>query len=402
MILWRFEAPTLFDLDLMRAQMRGRAIDAWLMADFRGNNPVFWQAIGARRETTRRIFLCVPQRGEPWLLVHRVDRALFGDVGISLEPYIGWQELRDKLALLLGGATRVAMEYSPGGALPIMSWVDGGTLDLLRGLGMEICSSAELYQAAAAAWSAAALDSHLWAASEVAEVKDAAFALVRWTLQAQTTVSEYDVQEFVVREFQRRGLETWMRPIVAVNEHASDLHYQPTAEAHAAIRPGDGLLLDLWARRPGEQNIYADMTWVAYAGTEAPPDYARAFEAVAGARDGVVARLRQAWQRGESVQGWELDRVARDRITEAGYGAYILHRTGHSLGPGPSVHGLGMNLDDLETHDTRAALPGAGFTIEPGIYLPRFGVRSEINVFIDAQAGPRVTTPVQKEIVLLG
>jgi Xaa-Pro dipeptidase len=392
----------MFDLDSMRAQMREGHIDAWLMADFRGNNPVFWQAIGQRRETTRRIFLCIPQRGEPRLLVHRVDMTLFTDLGIALESYIGWEELREKLAGLLSGATRVAMEYSPGGALPIMSWVDGGTLDLLRGLGMEICSSAGLYQAAAATWSAEALDSHLRACREVAEVKDAALALVRGALRAQAPVSEYDVQEFVMHEFQRRALETWMRPIVAVNEHASDLHYQPTAEVHAPIRAGDCLLLDLWARYPGEQNVYADITWVAYAGTQAPPEYGHVFDVVAGARDQVVARLQQAWQGGERLQGWELDRVARAHITEGKYGAHILHRTGHSLGPGPSVHGLGMNLDDLETHDTRLALPGAGFTIEPGVYLPQFGVRSEINVFIDPQAGPRVTTPVQSEIVLLG
>ncbi len=392
----------MYDLDRMRAQMREERIDAWLMADFRGNNPVLWQALGRRVETTRRLFLCVPQRGEPWLLVHQVDRTLFADMGIALEPYIGWEELRARLAGLLGGATRVAMEYSPGGALPIMSWVDGGTLDLLHGLGMEICSSAGLYQAVAATWSAEALDSHLRACREVAEVKDAAFGLVRRALQAQASLNEYEVQEFVANEFQRRGLEIWMRPIVAVNEHASDLHYQPTAESHAPIRPGDRLLLDLWARYPGEQNVYCDITWVAFAGTEAPADYVRIFDLVAGARDRVVARLQQAWQRGERVAGYELDRVARAHITEAGYGAQFLHRTGHSLGPGPIVHGLGVNLDDLETHDTRLVLPGAGFTIEPGIYLPRFGVRSEINVFVDPQAGPRVTTPVQSEIVLLG
>ncbi|MBM4428967.1 MAG: M24 family metallopeptidase [Chloroflexi bacterium] len=391
-------------IDLQRAQayMRENDIQGWLICDFRGGNPVLWHVLGQKKWTTRRCFLWVPPAGEPRALVHVVDRNQFAGMDLAVELYVSWPEMQGKLQKLVAGQARVAVEYSPGGAIPVMSWVDGGTLDLLRGLGMEVCSSADLFQVAAATWSPASLDSHLRACSEVAAVKDAAFAHIRRAVAGGRRLSEYDVQEVVLQDLLARGLEVEGRPIVGVNHNSANPHYEPTAEVHQPIGPGDWVLLDLWARVPGDEGVFADMTWVAFVGPEVPEKQKTVFEVVRRARDAVVERLQLAWAHGEVLQGWQLDQVARQIIAAAGYGEYFVHRTGHSMGPGPSTHGLGVNLDDLETHDTRWVVPGVGFSVEPGIYLEEFGVRSEINVFMHPDKGPLVTTPLQEEIVRLG
>ncbi len=373
-------------------------LDAWLVYDFRNSNPVLWQLLGFQQTTTRRAFLFIPSRGEPRLLAHAIERQVFAGAGMAIEPYTGWAQLRDWLRHALANCQRVAMEYSPGGVLPILSWVDGGTLDLVRSFGVEIVSSADLYQAALALWSPAGLESHLRACQEVIQVKDAAFA----HLAAHLPCSEYELQEFIVREFARRGLEADHRPIVAANAHSGNPHYEPRAETSAPIARGDWVLIDLWAKHPGLQHIFGDITWVGYVGPRPPAEHQRIFDMVKRARDLVIERLRQAWDRREEVQGWEADRVARDYLQQAGYGDHFVHRTGHSLGPGRAVHALGANLDDLETHDTRQLLPGTGFSVEPGIYLPEFGVRLEVDVYMDPEKGPTVTTPAQEEIVRIG
>jgi Xaa-Pro dipeptidase len=390
-------------IDVQRAQayMRQEHIHGWLICDFRGSNPVLWQVLGQRKWTTRRCFLWVPAAGEPKALVHTIDRNQFAGTGLAVELYVSWPEMQRKLGELLAGRARVAVEYSPGGAIPAMSWVDGGTIDVLRGLGVEVCSSADLFQVAAATWSKAALESHLRACTEVAAVKDAAFEFIRQAMREGRPLTEYDVQEAMVQDFLRRGLELEGRPIVGVNANSGNPHYEPTAEVHLPLGRGDWVLLDLWGRFAGDEGVFADITWVGFVGQEVPEKYQRVFELVRWARDAVVSRLRVAWEQGETLQGWQLDQVARQIIQTAGYGRYFLHRTGHSLGPGPSAHGLGVNLDDLETHDTRWVVPGVGFSVEPGIYLEEFGVRSEINVFMHPERGPLVTTPAQEEIVRL-
>jgi Xaa-Pro dipeptidase len=390
-------------IDLQRAQayMRENQIQGWLICDLRGSNPVLWQVLGQKKWTTRRCFLWVPAAGEPQALVHTIDRNQFAGTGLAVELYVSWPEMQRKLGELLAGRARVAVEYSPGGAIPAMSWVDGGTIDVLRGLGVEVCSSADLFQVAAATWSKAALESHLRACTEVAAVKDAAFEFIRQAMREGRPLTEYDVQEAMVQDFLRRGLELEGRPIVGVNANSGNPHYEPTAEVHLPLGPGDWVLLDLWGRFAGDEGVFADITWVGFVGQEVPEKYQRVFELVRWARDAVVSRLRVAWEQGETLQGWQLDQVARQIIQTAGYGRYFLHRTGHSLGPGTSAHGLGVNLDNLETHDTRLVVPGVGFSVEPGIYLQDFGVRSEINVFMHPEQGPLVTTPVQEEIVCL-
>lgn len=391
----------MFDVEKIQTQMRQEGIGTWLVYDFRGSNPVFWQLLGQRRQTTRRVLLIIPANGVPRLLGSAVEPEALAGLGVEIAHYASWQQLEALLREAVGADDRVAMEYSPGGALPIMSWVDGGTLELVRSMGPEVVSSADLCQVALAVWSPEALSSHRDACRQVAAVKDAAFAHICYGLANHTALTEYGVQEFISAEFARRGLDMDHPAIVGVNHNSGNPHYSPSATAAAPIEQGDWILIDLWARHPGEQHVFGDITWVAFAGSQVPKLQAEVFAVVREARDKVVMRLRDAWQAGEALQGWQLDRVARDVIDGYGYGEQYVHRTGHSLGPGPTIHALGVNLDDLETHDERQILSGTGFSVEPGVYLPEFGVRLEINMYVDPKTGPEITTPIQDEIVLL-
>jgi len=390
----------MFNHHLAQSHMRENHIDAWVIYDFRGSNPIMWQVMGEKKSTTRKSFLIIPAEGKTKILTHIIEKEQFLEINIPVEYYVGWEEMHHKLKGMMKGYHKVAMEYSPKGLIPTISWVDGGTIELVKSFDIEVCSSADLFQVAAATWGAEAFESHLQIAKIVGEIKDLAFDNIREVVNSSTTLTEYDVQQFIIQEFQRRNLETEDHPIVAVNENSGNPHYEPTPARHFQIRKGDWILIDLWARYPGAKNVFSDITWVGYIGREIPYKYQKVFTVVKTARDLVVDHLKKAWENNESLQGWELDMVARTYIQKAGYGKYFVHRTGHSLGPGLFLHGLGVNLDNLETHDSRKVLPGVGFSVEPGIYLPDFGVRSEINVYISPN-GPKITTPVQKEVIKL-
>ena len=387
------------DLQKIQAYMQQEGISAWLVYDFRGGNPVLWQLLGQRRQTTRRVFLIVPAAGAPRLLGSAVEPEALAGLGVEIAHYASWQQLHALLSDAVGGLATVAMEYWPGGTLPAVSWVDGGTLELVRSLGPEVVSSADLCQVALAIWSADALASHRDACRQVAEVKDAAFAYIRD--RRHTGLTEFDVQAFIVAKLEQRGLDSGHPPIVGVNGNSGNPHYEPHQDTASPIEPGAWILIDLWARHPGEQHVFGDMTWVAFAGPRVPAAHAAVFAAVREARDQVLVRLDAAWRTGQVLQGWQLDQVARQILTKHGLGEQFVHRTGHSLGPGPSIHALGANLDDLESHDARSILPGTGFSVEPGAYLPEFGVRLEVNAYVDPETGPEVTTPIQNEVVLL-
>ncbi len=391
----------MFDLQRAQEYMRQRHIDAWLVYDFRGSNPIFWQLLGGLKPTGRRAYLLVPSHGNPELLVHFLDKGQFESLSYPKELYTSWTQMRTGLQNFLNSRQRIAMEYSPGAALPIMSYADAGTIELIRSFGVEVISSANLFQIAAASWTPAALDSQLLVAKDVAGAKDKAFELIARSTKANISLTEYDVQDCIMQEFEKRRLETPTRANVSVNANSGNPHYEPTKNNSVAIKQGDWVLIDLWGRYLGQHNVFADMTWVGYVGKEIPQQYQKIFDTVKGARDAVVTRLEQAWGKGEILQGYQLDDVARSYITNAGYGSYFFHRTGHSMGPGATLHALGVNLDNYETHDTREVLPGLGFSVEPGIYLPEFGVRSEINVFVDPTRGPIITTPIQEEILKL-
>lgn len=390
-------------LDLGRCQsfMKEQGVDAWLAYDFRGSNPVFWHLLGNIRSTTRRAFLLIAQSGAPQLIAHIVDQDAFTPFALQKSYFRSWREMHALLRRLLPSGGRIAMEYSPEGRIPIVSWTDAGTVELLRGWGHEIVSSAELFQVAAASWDADALKSHLAVGPLVAAIKDDAFALIAQKLRANAPISEFEVRNFILDAFSARGLETQDAPVVAVNAHSGNPHYEPTAEHSAVIRRGDWVLIDLWARFPGEMNVFSDITWVAYAGSPVPQPHQRVFDTVRNARDEAVEFLRSAWTQGRELKGFEVDALVRSRIVAGGYGEAFLHRTGHSIAPGVRLHALGVNIDDFETHDTRSIRPGVGFSIEPGVYLAEFGVRLEINMYVDATDGPIVTTEIQKSVVLL-
>ena len=369
-----------------RAQqaVRESGLDGWLLYDFQGKNPIAWQLLGQPRHVTRRLYLYVPREGEPRFLCHRIDASALAMFGIAATEYLTWQELGTELPRLLGGARRVAMDYAPGCVLPVVSRADAGTVELVRSLGVEVVSSADLIQAAVARWTDQDLADHLSAAEKLLASLDAAFAAFRPGMR------ESELSDVIVAEFGRRGLTTEDPPVVAVNAHSGDPHY---STGDTEIRKGDWLLVDLWAREDRPGTVYADSTWTAFVGDDPPAKHREVFEVVVRARDAAVERLRQA-----PVRGWQVDRAARDLIEAAGYGQYFIHRTGHSLGQ--QVHGPGVNLDDYETHDTRSLIEGVAVTVEPGIYLPEFGVRSEIDIVI-GRDGPRVTTREQREITLL-
>ncbi|HVU64004.1 MAG TPA: M24 family metallopeptidase [Phycisphaerales bacterium] len=413
------------NLSDLQAIMVDQRIGGWLVWDFRGSNATLARLLPlprghptGRRHTTRRAALWIPARGEPTLLCHHIDAVAFDRAvlldGRTVKPehYLTWHELWRWIAMRVGeSGGRVAMEYAAGGALPVVSVVDAGTVEMVRACGAEVVSSANLIQVCIARWSAAAVESHEWASREVARIKDEAFALIRSRLGANQRVSEYEVQQHIMGLFAQANLETPDPPIVGANAHGADPHFEVSPTTPAEIKRGDWILIDLWARRPGDENIFSDITWVAWAasspGTSVPERHRRVFEAVKAGRDAAVELAQDRWRAKRGVQGWELDDATRTVIERAGYGKFIKHRTGHSLSAGPMVHGVGVNIDNLETHDTREILPGVGFTVEPGVYIPDgpegagFGVRLEINVFADPIKGPRVSSCIQNDVVIV-
>jgi Xaa-Pro aminopeptidase len=391
--------------DLQRA-LADAGVDAWLLYDFHGQNPTAVNALGlAGHMLTRRWFYLVPASGEPVALVHAIELGSFPhDVPGRRERYASWASLREALARMLGAlprGARVAMEYFPEGALPTLSRVDGGTLELVRSYGVEVVSSGDLVQRFLCRWDAAQVGSHRRALAAIDDAKDRAFARIGEALGRGETLLETDVQAFLMDRFAEADLETDHPPIVAVNGHAGDPHYEPAPATAAPIRPGDLVLIDLWARGKGPRDVYADITWVGFCGERPPEKLERIFRVTTGARDLGLATVERAHREGRTLQGWEVDRAVRDHVAAAGFGDRFVHRTGHSIDT--SVHGDGANLDDLETHDTRPLVPGLAFSIEPGIYLPEegLGVRSEIDVFLSDE-GPKVFSKIQRELVRIG
>ena len=376
--------------------MRDRDVAGWLLYDYRGMNPIFWETVGPISNVTRPCWLWVPARGEARLLVSYVDQGRFQHLDAAADLFVSRADMVERLGAILDSSAPIAMEYSPDGALPRVSRIDAGTVEMVRGLGVKIVSSADLLQFATQRWSGPQLGSHQEAADKLCAIVQDAFEYVGSSLGSGVT--EYDVAEYIRGRYALDGLESPDGPIVAVNAHASDPHFEPTQESSSRIGQGDWVLIDLWARLPGESTMFADITWTAYVGDSVPTGHQDVFDAVIGARDAAVAELAAAFDAGRRLQGWQVDTVARDYISHAGYGPYFSHRLGHSLGR--EVHGNAVNLDGWETHDTRPVIPGVAVTVEPGIYLPEFGVRSEIDLYI-GEDGPQVTTEIQRSVVLI-
>jgi Xaa-Pro aminopeptidase len=392
-------------LDIAEVQnaLVAEKLDGWLIYDFHGINAVAAELfVFEGHMVTRRWFYLIPAAGEPTLLGHKIEQANFPPLPGRAVYYAGWQELHQHLRDLLQSAgktsPRLAMEYSPMSDVPTVSYVDAGMLELLRSLGADVISSANFIQLFQARWNADQLQSHIAAAKILHMAQQKAFKKIESALRAKQTITEYDIQQFIINEIQAGGAMIEDMPIVAVNANASNPHYAPTAQANSPIRPGDVILLDLWCKMTTPQAVYADITWMGYAGTKVPDKVQQVFQTVIAARDSAVNFLRQQAANGQIVPGYRVDEIVRQQITSAGYGDYFFHRTGHSLGT--TVHGNGVNIDSYETRDSRHIIPGVAFSIEPGIYLPDFGVRSEIDVYFGAN-GPEVHTPPQTELVKL-
>ena len=380
-----------------REYMREQGLCGWLLYDYRGMNPIFWDTVGDVSHVTRPCWLWIGAQGEPRLLASYVDQGRFAHLGIDTTLFVSRADMRAKLGGLLAGARRIAMEYSPQGALPRVSRVDAGTLEAVRAFGVEVTSSADLLQYATQRWDAAQLRSHIAAADALGAIVQQAFRRIGDRIDEAPT--EFEIAEFIRRRFTEEGMMVTDGPVVAANAHAADPHFEPTEANTAVIRRGDWVLIDLWTRQPHPDAMFADITWTAYVGDSVPPRHRQVFEAVIGGRDAAVAMMERAHRRGETLQGWQVDAAAREHIAAAGFGEHFNHRLGHSLGR--EVHSNAVNLDGWETHDTRALIPGVAVTIEPGVYLPgEFGVRSEIDVFV-GEEGPRVTTQMQRDVVLI-
>ncbi len=383
--------------------MAADGLDAWLLYDFHGINPIALDVTGVGQQgghlATRRWYYLIPATGEPRGLVHAIEQQTLAHLPGSVEPYAGRDALEAGLRRLIGGHRRVAMEYSPNCAIPYVSRVDAGTIEMVRQAGGDVVSSGDLVQRFVAVWTADQIASHIAASDKLYRIKDRAFEEVARALRTGEPATEYSIQQKMSAWFREEGLVSDSEPMVSVAGNAGNPHYLPTAAVHRPIRAGEVVLLDLWGKldRPGA--VFADITWVGYAGSRVPSRFADAFAAVAAARDAAVSLVQRTIGAGHEVRGWQVDRAASSVLKTAGYADWILHRTGHSLGE--TVHGNGANMDDYETHDDRRLLPGTGFTIEPGLYFEDFGVRSEVNMVVHA-SNAAVTGPLQTQIVALG
>jgi Xaa-Pro aminopeptidase len=374
-------------------------LDGWLLYDFHGSNPIarrLTDLASSSKLSTRRWYYLVPAEGTPRGLVHAIERHNLDRLPGDKQPYAGREQLASGLKNLLKGMKRVAMEYSPGNAIPYVSRVDAGTVETVRQLGVDVVSSGDLIQRFEAAWSDEALTTHRAASERLYRIKDRAFELIRQ--RVGQPITEYDVQQAMVKWFAEEGLVSDSPPCVAAQENAGNPHYQATSTVFRSIQPEEIVLLDLWGKLATPGAVFADITWVGFTGSRVPQKYATAFSAARDGRDAAIDLVKTAARDGRELRGFEVDRATRDVIERAGFGAEFIHRTGHSLGE--EVHGNGVHMDDYETHDERRLIPGTGFTIEPGIYTSEFGVRTEINMYVGERSA-EVTGPTQTEIVTL-
>jgi Xaa-Pro dipeptidase len=403
----------MFDLASVQSALQAAKLDGWLLYDFRGLNVLARRVLDIPSDVilSRRWFYCVPANGQPRKLVHQIEPHALDGVPGSAQRYLRWQELEAGVKSLLTGCQRVAMEYVPRNANPYISRVDAGTVELVRSFGVEIVSSGDLIQQFEACWDDEQWAMHLEAAKHTRSAYDVAFAFIAERVRSAGSVRETQVQQRILDHFAAHGLITDHPPIVGVGPHSGDPHYAPGPNSDSPIREGDFVLIDLWAKLDRPRSVYSDLTWTGFVGTVVPDKYEQIFQIVARARDAAINKVRSAFPpphpprsgggEGGVLRGWEVDQAARDVIEQAGYGAAFCHRTGHSIGQ--ETHGNGANMDNLETHEERQVLPRTCFSVEPGIYLPEFGVRSEVNVFVDGQRQVHVTggTPQTSVVPIL-
>jgi Xaa-Pro dipeptidase len=388
-------------IDDIQKALQDEKLDGWLFFDHHQRDPLAYRILklNATRVATRRWYYLIPAHGEPKGLVHAIESGVLAGLPGHMQIYSSWATQTEGLCALLAGCRRIAMQYSPNCAIPYVSLVDGGTLELVRSTGVEVVSSANLVQLFDSRWTAEQLEMHLEAGRRVDRVRAAAFQKITDALKNGQTITEWQVNRFVREQFDNAGLATDHGPIVGVNAHMSDPHYEPEADVSSEIRTGDAVLIDMWAKLDKPGAVFYDITWTGYCGADPPSRLQNVFDVVSGARDRAIQRVQTAVSRNEPIRGFEVDDAARGYIEEKGFGQYFVHRTGHSIGE--EVHGTSANMDNLETHDDRRIIPGTCFSVEPGVYLPEFGIRSEVNVYVGSSEA-RVTGEIQRQLVRIG
>ncbi|GJQ20404.1 MAG: peptidase M24 [Bacteroidia bacterium] len=388
-------------LVLIQHALAEERLDAWLLYNFRGNNPFATRVLDLPSHImqTRRYFYLIPAKGGPRKLVHGIEQWNLDDVPGDKTVYVSWKSLEEGLKKILKGVRIAAMEYSPGNAIPYVSIVDAGTVELVRSTGVKVVSSANLVQRFEACWSDEQAADNFETASHLRQIVDLVFEFLKQKLVSGENTTEYEVQQFMLKEFERRGIWTESDPNCSVNANAANPHYEPTREVHSAVKKGDFVLIDLWAKKKKERSVYADITWTGVMSESVPEEVQKVFRAVKAGRDAALEAVKDAFGSGKEIRGCDVDDAARRVIEKAGYGEYFIHRTGHSIGE--VIHGNGANMDNLETRDDRRIIPRTSFSIEPGIYLPgKFGVRSEIDVYVSAKNEVIVTgLPMQEEVL---
>jgi Xaa-Pro dipeptidase len=387
-------------IEEIQAALREEHLDGWLFFDHHQRDPLAYRILklNPKAVATRRWYYFIPAHGEPQGLVHAIESGVLHGLPGEIHKYSSWTAQLDGIRLLLAGSRKIAMQYSPNCAIPYVSLVDGGTIELVRGAGVEIATSANLVQLFEARWTAQQLEMHLEAGRRVDRVRADAFQKIAANLAAGQTITEWDVNRFIRSGFEASGLITDHGPIVAVNAHMSDPHYEPEAQGSSEIHPGDAVLIDMWAKLDRPSAVYYDITWTGYCGATPPAALQNIFEVVRDARDRAVQRVQTAMERREVIHGFDVDDAARTYIKERGFADYFMHRTGHSIGE--EVHGTGANMDNLETHDERRIVASTCFSVEPGIYLADFGIRSEVNVYVGANEA-RVTGEIQRKLITM-
>ncbi len=380
--------------------LRDERLDGWLFFDHHRRDPLAYRVLDLTlpREPTRRWYYFIPAQGEPRGLVHRIEASMLDGLPGGKSTYASWSQLVEGLKSLLAGCQAVAMQYSPNCAVPYVSLADAGTVDLVRGLGVEVRSSADLIQYFEARWDQHRLDTHLEAGRRMDQIRREAFAWISESLNGGRRPDEWTVKQFILECIAEGGMVRDHGPIVAVNAHAGDPHYEPSEGSSLEIRRGDVVLIDMWAKLAEAASVYYDITWTGYCGPRPPDAVENVFQIVRGARDKAVECVQRAVTEKKPLRGYEVDDAARGYIERHGFGQQFFHRTGHSIGE--EVHGAGANMDNLETHDERRIIPWTCFSIEPGVYLPEFGIRSEVNVFVE-EGGARVTGEIQQAMVLI-
>lgn len=387
------------DIQAIQKELRASGADGWLFLDIFHRDPISYRILGlAEGLAKRRWFYLVPARGVARKLVHRIEAGMLDSLPGTTCVYSSRKELDEGLGRLLKGVRVVAMQYSPRGENPYVGTVDAGTVEMVRGHGVKIVGSADLVQDLEARWTPGQLRSHLCAGRVIDRIIAAAFQRAAGFLRSGRGITEYELQQWMCDRFSENHIVSDHPPIVASGVNSGNPHYEPTARRAAAIRRGTVLLLDVWGKMKAAGSVYYDVTWTAFAGERVPPFVRKIFAVVRQARDAAVDFVRRGVAEGRRIQGWQVDRACRQVIERAGYGRRFTHRTGHSIGR--DVHGNGANIDDFETHEARRLVPDTCFSIEPGIYLSEFGVRSEVDVYI-GRAGARVTGAIQQEMIPL-